>query len=56
MAVIALTLGTILTVLTIIERIKTLMKKTDRKVDALEAINHAIERVAVAIELSKDKR
>lgn len=50
MAVALIALGAVLTVLTIIEKIRTLRTHADRQADALEAINHAIERVAVALE------
>jgi len=51
MALIIIALTTVLTVLTIVEKVRALRKSSDRRADALEAINHAIERVAVALEI-----
>jgi hypothetical protein len=52
MALIIIALTTGLTVLTIIEKVRVLRQaSTDRQADALEAIHHAVERVAVAVEM-----
>jgi hypothetical protein len=50
MAVTLIALGAALTLVTILDKIRALRAHADRQADALEAINHAIERVAVALE------